>query len=139
MLPESTKVKLPPCFINEAGYIQNLVEHEAGGVAVIRSKAKTWRSNHWHRTDWHYLYVVDGQMHYWERPVGSNEPPRRREVGPGEMVFTGPMVEHATYFPVATLVISVSKLCRKHDDHEQDVVRLAEPLVKEYPNAAEKG
>jgi len=126
---ESTLVKLPPCFINEAGLIQNLVEHDCGGVAVIRSEAGAWRSNHWHKTDWHYLYVVDGTMFYWERPVRSDEKPRRKIVKSGEMVFTGPRVEHATWFPEPTLIVSVSKLSRQHEQHEADLIRLATPLV----------
>ena len=46
----------------------------------------------------------------------------------GEMVWTGPGVEHATVFPVYTVLISMSLRPRDHASHEQDVVRLAEPL-----------
>ncbi len=62
-----------------------------------------------------------------ERPVDSTEEPTRRTIRKGEMVFTGPMTEHSTYFEVDTLLLSMSKRARTHELHEQDVVR-CEPL-----------
>src|SRR3990167_5380907 len=101
-LPETNAPKLPPIFLNESGYIQNLVEHECSGVAVIRSKAGAIRADHFHATDWHYLYVISGHVHYFERPAGSDEKPRHREFGAGDLIFTGPMMEHVLYFPEPT-------------------------------------
>lgn len=131
MLPDTNAPVLPRCFLNESGYIQNLVEHECGGVAVIRSRAGCVRANHYHQTDWHYLYIISGSCHYFERPVGSDAKPRHREVRAGELIFTGPQMEHVLYFPESTLMVSVSKLNRKHETHEQDVVRLTTSLLPE--------
>lgn len=116
-------IKLPEPFSDERGYIQNLV-FEPAGVAVIYSKAGRRRSSHYHKTDAHYLYVLQGRMHYWERPVGSDEKPEMRIIHTNEMVYTGPMVEHWTEFPQATHLVSISKLGRDHATHEADLVRV---------------
>lgn len=123
--------KLGERFENAAGWIQNLAEENVGGVAVIFSKAGSRRSDHWHRSDNHELFVVSGRMEYYERPVGSEEKPVHRTINAGEMVFTGPNIEHATLFPVDTVLISLSRRARTHELHEQDLVRLAAPLPTE--------
>lgn len=116
-------VPLPAAFANQAGTIQNLVERECGGVARIRSVAGSRRSSHYHKTDWHYLYIESGKMRYRERPVGS-ETVMEFTVGPGQMVYTPPMVEHWTDFTEETVMISISRLSREHDAHEADLVRV---------------
>jgi uncharacterized RmlC-like cupin family protein len=116
-------VPLPPIYVNAAGSIQNLVERECGGVALIRSKAGSKRSSHHHKTDWHYLYVQSGRMHYRERAVGS-ETVLEFWVGPGQMVYTPPLVDHWTDFEEDTVMISVSRLSREHEQHEADLVRV---------------
>lgn len=117
-------VPLPPCFINAAGSIQNLLEQPCGGVSIIRSRAGSIRSQHYHREDSHFLYVLSGCMHYYERPVGSTEKPAPVIVKAGEMVFTPAMVEHATVFPEDTVLVSMSKRARTHEAHEEDLVRV---------------
>lgn len=47
-----------------------------------------------------------------------------KEFGPGEQVYTAPLVEHFTEFPVDTVLVSVSKLRREHATHEADLVRV---------------
>lgn len=98
-------------------------------VSVIHSKAGAVRSNHWHKTDEHYLYIVTGRMEYFSRPVGSKEAPWMAIVGPYEMVYTPANAEHTTYFPVETLMISISKYARDHETHEADLVRCGDVRV----------
>lgn len=118
------KPPMPPAYINAAGSIQNLLEEPCGGVAVIRSRAGSVRSQHYHLTDAHWLYVLSGQMHYFERPVGSKETPEPILVQAGEMIYTPSMVEHATSFSEDTVLISMSKNPRTHEAHEADLVRV---------------
>lgn len=122
------KCKLGERFESAAGWIQNLAEFPVGGVSIIESAAGSRRSDHSHVADGHWLYVHEGRMEYYERPVGSAEPPEHATIERGEMVWTGPGVEHATLFPVDTVLISMSLRPRDHASHESDVVRLAEPL-----------
>jgi Mannose-6-phosphate isomerase len=94
-------------------------------VAIIESKAGAVRSLHYHRSDAHWLYVLSGEMHYYEREVGYVEwPTAPLIVGPGQCVFTPSMVEHKTVFPVATVLVSMSLRPRDAGSHESDVVRL---------------
>lgn len=125
------KAKLGERFENEAGWIQNLAEFPVGGVSIIESVAGSRRSDHHHLQDGHWLYVFKGRMEYFERPVGSTEKPECATIEQGEMVWTGPGVEHATLFPVDTVLISMSLRPRDHASHESDVVRLASPLPTE--------
>ena len=120
--------KLGERYSGNRGEILNLLERECGGVGIIWSKAGSRRSDHSHVADGHWLYVLSGKMEYWERPVGSVEKPEHATVNEGEMVWTGPGIEHATIFPVDTVLISMSLRPRDKSHHEQDVVRLAEPL-----------
>lgn len=118
---------LPPFFKDGRGIIQNLVELPKGegacGVAIITSRARTTRSNHYHLTDSHWLYVLSGEMHYYERPVGAAEYPPPLVCKAGSLVYTGPMLEHRTYFPADTVLVSISRNARDAESHEEDVVR----------------
>ena len=120
--------KLGERYENAAGWIQNLADGVTGTVSVIFSKAGSSRSHHWHREDSHELWVLRGEMLYCERPVGSTDKPDFRVISEGDMVLTGPRVEHSTYFPVDTVLVSMSVKTRDHASHEQDVVRLERPL-----------
>jgi quercetin dioxygenase-like cupin family protein len=109
---------------SNAGWIRNLLTEPCGGVSLIACRLGSQRSSHYHKTDSHWLYVADGVMKYWERPVGSTAKPTEYRVGKGQMIHTGPMVEHWTEFPEETLLISMSDRPRDHVSHEEDVVRV---------------
>jgi oxalate decarboxylase/phosphoglucose isomerase-like protein (cupin superfamily) len=116
---------MPP-FIDERGSIQNLLTEPCGGVSIIKTKAGSYRSDHCHREDGHWLYVLSGRMHYTECAVATGEPakyPPYFEVEQGERIFTGPRIWHKTFFPVDTVLISMSLRPRDHTSHESDVVR----------------
>lgn len=122
-------VTIGPTFINAAGSIANLLElswdeEPIRGVSLIRSHAGSERSNHYHRTDTHWLYCVSGEMHYYERAIGASEYPHPLIVTPGRMVFTPAMVEHKTVFPVDTVLLSLSRFARDAAAHEADLVRV---------------
>ena len=103
---------------DDRGAIRNF--HHAGNVAVIESRAGTVRSNHLHRGEWHWLYVVSGRMRYLEK---FGDTVVERDVLPGQRVFTGPGVPHRTEFPVDTVLLSLAP-AKTHDSHEADLVRV---------------
>lgn len=141
------RVPLGETFTDERGSIANLLElaefecdergrSSAGvalvtstlgihGVALITSKSGTERSNHYHRQDYHWLYVLSGEAHYQERAVGAAAYPEPEIFKAGEMFFTPAMREHRVFFPVDTVLLSLSRYSRKHLEHECDVVRVA--------------
>ena len=79
---------------------------------------------HSHKTDGHYLFVRKGEMRYWERPVGSTAAPEYRLIREGEMVFTGPGLDHWSEFPIGAELFCLSWHARSHEAHEADLVRV---------------
>lgn len=122
--PQQTKVALPPAHADERGAIQSLVNFPMKNLSLISSKKGTVRSNHYHVTDWHYMYVLSGAFDYYYRATGSNEPPQKTTVRPGEMVFTPPMEDHATVFLEDTEILVASRNPRDQEAYEADVRRV---------------
>lgn len=122
-------------FSNEAGTIFNLFSSERqkfGHVSLIFSRPGAVRSNHYHLTDWHYMYVTEGLLWYYWRKVGEKLTPQMRILRPGQIVFTPPMVEHACFFPKDTTLLVASRNVRDHASHESDVIRVKLIEAVEY-------
>lgn len=124
MWPTETRVPLPPSHADGRGAIQSLVNFPMKNLSLITSAKGTVRSNHYHLTDWHYMYVLRGSFDYYYRPTGSSAPPAVLRVGPGEMVFTPPMEDHATVFLDDTELIVVSRNPRDQATYEADTRRI---------------
>ena len=122
--PAHGLVKLEKPFIDRRGGIQPLVDTLMKSAGMIESKAGSLRANHYHKTDWHYCYVVSGKIEYIHRPTGSDQEPEIILVEEGEMVFTPPMVDHGMKFPVDTVFLTLSRNPRDQDSYEKDVVRI---------------
>lgn len=125
-----TTIDLERPFVDARGDIQPLVEAQMKSALVIRSGAGTVRADHYHLTDWHYLYVISGEMIYFYHPVGSEYPPRVITIKAGELVFTPPMMEHRTDFPVDTVCLTLSRNARDQSAYEADVVRIVMPIER---------
>lgn len=124
LYPFAPTVPLPEPFKNENGTIQNLLEKDCATVTIIESKDGAIRANHYHRTDWHYTYVVRGRVFYYEREIGGMGIPEPFVYGPGQMFFTPPMREHAMRFEGDTTILTMSRRHRTPEEHEADVVRV---------------
>lgn len=122
--PEGSSVPLDPPFTDHRGTIQNILLKPVTSLAVISSKAGTTRANHYHRTDWHYAYVISGRVLYYERDVGSQLKPDPVEFLPGSLFFTPPMREHCMAFPEDTVILTAARNVRSHESHESDLVRV---------------
>lgn len=124
MWPPSGKVELPPAHIDERGGIQSIVNFPMKNVSLIHSKKGAVRSNHYHVTDWHYMYVLRGSFDYYYRATGSHAVPDVIRMNEGEMVFTPPMEDHATVFLEDTDLLVVSRNPRDQESYESDVRRV---------------
>ncbi|MFA7249542.1 MAG: cupin domain-containing protein [Dehalococcoidia bacterium] len=124
----TTIVPLDAPFVDDRGAIRPLVEADIRSVLIIESKAGAVRADHYHHSDWHYLYVISGQMIYWYRPHGDTSPPRRIMVEAGQLIFTPAMMEHRTDFPVDTVCVTLSRNQRDQAAYEADVVRIQMPV-----------
>ena len=124
MWPNETRVELPAAHADERGAIQTLVNFPMKNLSLITSKKGTVRSNHYHLTDWHYMYVLSGAFDYYYRPTGSDEAPAVIRVVTGQMVFTPPMEDHATVFLEDTQMVVVSRNPRDQETYESDTRRV---------------
>ncbi len=122
--PFDHPVKLEKPYVDTRGSIQPLVDRLMKSAVMIESKAGTLRANHYHKTDWHYCYVIKGCIEYHHRPTGGKEEPRVMMVEEGEMVFTPPMVDHGMVFPMDTTFLTLSRNPRTQEAYEADVVRI---------------
>ena len=129
MWPPAGKVPLPTAHTDERGAIQCIVNFPSKNVSLISSKKGSVRSNHYHVTDWHYMYVIRGSFDYYARPSGTDQELKVTRVTAGEMIFTPPMEDHATVFLEDTDMLVVSRNPRDQESYEADVRRvvLVEP------------
>jgi len=111
-------------FQDARGDITNLFLGGITSVSELTSKEGSVRANHYHRTDWHYTYVVSGTVHYFERAVGEAGVPEPQTFQDGQIFFTPPNREHAMLFGEDSVILTFARNRRDHDSHESDVVRV---------------
>ena len=102
------------------GSILSIVDEKVKNVSIITCLPKTIRSNHSHKKDWHYMYVLEGVMEYFY--VSGNRI-FFMKIKKGENVFTPPKELHATYFPKKTVLLVSSKNKRDKKTYEKDTIR----------------
>lgn len=122
--PKQTRVELDPPHADARGAIQSIVNFPVKNVSIISSVKGSLRSNHYHQTDWHYMYTLEGSYEYYFRPTGSDEEPQKLVVGKGDLVFTPPMEDHATVFLEDTVLLVMSRNPRDQESYEADVRRV---------------
>jgi quercetin dioxygenase-like cupin family protein len=121
---QSKLVPLAAAHADARGYIQALVNVPVHNVSLIESRKGTVRSNHYHKTDWHYMYVISGAFDYYFRRHSSRDGVQRFSAKKGDMVWTPPMEEHTTVFTEDTVILALSLLPRDQEAYESDVVRV---------------
>lgn len=122
--PKEVIVALEKPFVDERGAIQPLVDVPMESCVLISSKKGTVRANHFHRTDWHYCYVLDGTIDYYHRPHGSTVKPDKVTIRAGQMFFTPPDVDHSMVFVEDTRFLTWGRNSRAQEVYEADVVRI---------------
>lgn len=122
--PHRPLVELEKPFVDDRGSIQPLVDLMMKSAVLITSKKGSFRANHYHKTDWHFCYVMEGCIEYFHRPTGSDADPEVLLVKAGQMVFTPPMVDHGMKFPEDTTFLTLSRNPRDQASYEADVVRI---------------
>jgi quercetin dioxygenase-like cupin family protein len=122
--PKEPIVELEKPFDDVRGSIKPLVDMLMKSAVLIESKKGAIRAQHYHLTDWHYCYVLEGSMEYYHRETGSEDEPEMLVVRKGQMVFTPPMVDHAMKFPEDCTFLTLSRNPRDQESYEKDVVRI---------------
>lgn len=122
--PKDIRVILEAAHEDDRGFIQCLVNVPTRNISLIFSKKGSVRSNHYHKTDWHYMYMLSGSMDYYYRPHGHTGEIKKVNCKKGDMVFTPPMEEHTTYFPEDAHFLAISRNFRDQKAYEADVIRV---------------
>ena len=125
MWPKTGIVELEVPHTDNRGIIQSLVNFPMKNLSLISSKKGSVRSNHYHLTDWHYMYVLSGSFDYYYRPTNSDEDLKCITVKKGEMIFTPPMEDHATVFLEDCDLLAISRNPRDQEAYEEDVRRVS--------------
>ena len=115
---------LPEGYKDTRGIIQPLCDLNMKSASLIVSQPNSWRANHYHKTDWHFIYVLRGQFEYFFRKTNSKEEIKKKIVKKGELLFTGPLIDHAMIYTEETEIIVLSKNPRDQKTYEEDTVRI---------------
>ena len=124
MWPDGHIIELEEPFEDDRGFIQMLVNTPIKNVTLIKSNKGAIRANHYHKTDWHYMYMFEGQSDYYFRPAESKEEPKKIVWKKNQLIFTPPMEEHTTVFTEDSLFIAISRNPRDQETYEADVKRV---------------
>jgi hypothetical protein len=117
-------IKLSNRINDKRGFIQPISDFDMKSASIIYTKKKQWRANHYHKKDWHFIYVLKGAFEYYYRNTGSNKKIKKKIVNQGQLLFTGNMIDHAMFYMVETEILVLSKNPRDQKTYEQDTVRI---------------
>ena len=115
----------PPEVVEERGILTRILDTDESihSILYITSKAGSTRSNHYHKQDVHYCYLISGRAEWHEKPVeGGQEEVVVLEAG--DMVRTPPNIIHAVKFLEDTVFLAFSTQPRNQEHYEDDTVRI---------------
>lgn len=110
--------------LDDRGEILSIVDQSISNVSIITCNPGSIRSNHYHHSDFHFMYVLEGEIDYFFKDINSEEISYLK-VKTGDTIFTPDNEIHATYFPLRTRLIVCSKFPRDQITYEQDTVRFS--------------
>ena len=108
---------------DKRGSIEELINEKTKSVSLISTKKGSIRANHYHKTDWHYIYVLKGSFVYFYRERNKTKI-YKTIVKKNQLLFTPPLLDHATYHTEYTEMLVVSKNKRDKKTYERDTVRV---------------
>lgn len=121
-------VHVDPEFVDERGGIARVLDqnkYKIQTILRITSKAGTIRSNHYHKKDYHYLYIESGKCEYSEKPVEEKGSEIETvTLVPGDIVLSCPNIIHAVKFLEDSVIYAFSTEQRDPNKYEGDTVRI---------------
>ena len=124
MWPTESMVELDEPHVDARGSIQSLVNLPMKNISLITSVKGSLRSNHYHQTDWHYIYMLSGSCDYYYRLTDSDDEAKILRVSEGDLIFTPPMEDHTTVFLEDSAFLAMSRNARDQESYESDVKRV---------------
>ena len=120
---KSTLIKSITRDADQRGNIISIVDDTIQNVSLITCNAGSIRSNHYHKKDFHFMYVLEGAIDYFYKELNSDEV-KYIKVLRWEPIFTPNLEIHATYFPINTSLVVSSGFPRDQETYENDTVRV---------------
>ncbi len=105
------------------GSILSICDIPCKNVSIIDCNKNSIRSNHFHKKDYHIMYVLKGEIDYFFKKVNSKKV-NYIKVKKNELIFTPPNEIHTTFFPKKTTLIVSSKNPRDQLTYENDTTRV---------------
>ena len=118
---------IKPEFVDDRGGITKILDDgktTIKSVLLITSKAGSVRSNHYHKKDAHWIYMISGSMEYYEKPVRGRSKTKKVIVHAGDLMYTPPMAVHAVKFLDDSVFIALSPRSRNQKAYEADTTRV---------------
>lgn len=116
---------IKPQFVDERGGITSILSGDnpsIKSILLITSKAGSVRSNHYHKKDSHYCYIVSGRAEWREQPVTGGKV-ESAILEAGDMVYTLPMIVHTVKFLEDTVFWAFATESRLQDNYEADTIK----------------
>ena len=123
-IPKNGKVKIASIFNDKRGQILNISNELFRSCALIKSNKNTIRANHYHKKDWHYCYVLKGEIEYYYKKHESKNKPKKMIIKKGELFFTPPMFDHAMKFTKYTEFITLGRGSRTKINYDKDTIKI---------------
>lgn len=128
--------KIKPEFVDERGGIARMLYKEIQKLhkrnlelktilRITHKKETAPRGNHFHKKDYHWVYVESGKMKYSEKD--SHKPKSKVQhviLKPGDLVLSKPSVIHSMEALEDTVFWAFSTESREQDQYEGDTVRI---------------
>lgn len=116
---------IKPEFIDQRGGITKILDDGTviKSVLLITSKAGAIRSNHYHKKDSHYCYMLSGKAEWSEKLVGGGDI-EKEIIETGDMVYTPSNTIHAVKFLEDSVLLTLATESRDQEGYEEDTVRV---------------
>ena len=94
-------------------------------ACIITNGPGAIRANHYHKHTTQYTYVLEGTLHYYSKPVDSNEPANTITATHGDMIISEPNEIHAMQAGHdGCTFIAFAEGPRGGEDYESDTYRV---------------
>ena len=116
-----------PEFVDTRGAITKVLDDGKTvikSILYITSKAGAVRSNHYHKKDAHFCFIISGTMEWHEKPVEGKGEVETAMLLPGDMVYTPPMMIHAARALEDSVFLAFATESRNRDEYEADTIRV---------------
>jgi len=121
-------IRIKPEFVDERGAIARVLDQKPQVRAMLRITHQAGtppRGNHFHKKDYHWVYVESGKMEYSEKdPDDPNAKVETVIMKPGDLVLSKPGIAHAMKAIEDTVFWAFTTEKRGQKAYEKDTVRV---------------